>query len=454
MTVDIVSMDTITSGIEGLGHLFYVVNPFKTSFRTTDEVPHYVSRASSWFIVLIIIERILLRKKGKAPPINDCITSMACGLFMEINHIAFRGAETAAYVYIYENYRLYELPWDSLWTWLACAVGMDLGYYWAHRATHEVNLFWSQHQVHHSSEEYNLTTALRQGVWQGFTTMFYYLPMAFFIPPSQFFVHSQFNLLFQFWIHTEVIDNLGPLEWVLNTPSHHRVHHGSTRYCVDKNYAGVLIIWDRMFGTFEAERRDEPLVYGLIEQVDSFNPFYLEFFYLRKVFEKMQSMSTVTDKFKAIFYGPGWVPGSPKLGHYDQLPETIIREKFSHPLTPHDQIYAAIHFLLLSEGYRAMATHYEEFDGWLLYGCCAYVIVSLISIGLLFNRNSWFPWIEMIRCLVFLAYQLHFELFLTETIGMNLIMNGIRLFYLYSALQCKIECVRQFRDNMQKDKIK
>ncbi len=116
---------------------------------------------------------------------------------------------------------------------------------------------------------------------------------------------------------------------------------GSTRYCVDKNYAGVLIIWDRMFGTFEPERRDEPLVYGLIEQVDSFNPFYLEvssyvhltilneimpnfsfqFFYLKKVFEKMQSMSGLTDKLKALFYGPGWFPGSPKLGHYDQLPE-------------------------------------------------------------------------------------------------------------------------------------
>ena len=118
--------------------------------------------------------------------------------------------------------------------------------------------------------------------------------MAFFVPPSQFFAHAQFNLLYQFWIHTEMIDSLGPLEWILNTPSHHRVHHGiqfrflccyvinvfvisgSARYCIDKNYAGVLIIWDRMFGTFEAERKDEPIVYGLIDQVDSFNPIYLE----------------------------------------------------------------------------------------------------------------------------------------------------------------------------------
>ena len=100
--------------------------------------------------------------------------------------------------------------------------------------------------------------------------------MALVFPPSHFIVHYQINLLYQFWIHTEVIVDLGPLEWIFNTPSHHRVHHGATKYCIDKNYAGVLIIWDRIFGTFEKERRDEPMVYGLIDQVDSFNPLYLQ----------------------------------------------------------------------------------------------------------------------------------------------------------------------------------
>jgi alkylglycerol monooxygenase len=140
----------------------------------------------------------------------------------------------------------------------------------------EINFFWAKHQVHHSSEHYNLTTALRQSVFQGWLAWPFYLPMAFFVPPSIFLIHQQFNLLYQFWIHTELVDSIGPLEYVLNTPKHHRIHHGSNRYCLDKNYAGVLIIWDRMFGTFAEEREGEKIVYGLVEDIKSFNPFWLQ----------------------------------------------------------------------------------------------------------------------------------------------------------------------------------
>ena len=104
----------------------------------------------------------------------------------------------------------------------------------------------------------------------------FYIPLAFFVPPAIFLIHSQFNLLFQFWIHTELIDSLGPLEYILNTPRHHRIHHGSNRYCLDKNYAGALIIWDRMFGTFAEEKPGEKIVYGLVEDVNSMNPFWLQ----------------------------------------------------------------------------------------------------------------------------------------------------------------------------------
>ena len=107
---------------------------------------------------------------------------------------------------------------------------------------------------------------------QGFGGWPFYLPMAFFIPPSHLIVHAQFNLLYQFWMHTEIVRDLGPLEYLLNTAKHHRVHHGSNRYCLNKNYAGVLIIWDRMFGTFEWEREDEKIVYGLVDQPQFFNP--------------------------------------------------------------------------------------------------------------------------------------------------------------------------------------
>ena len=136
----------------------------------------------------------------------------------------------------------------------------------------EVNLFWATHQTHHSAEDYNLSTALRQGVLQSYCSWIFYLPLALFVPPSIFLIHSQMNLLYQFWIHTDVISNLGPFEYILNTPSHHRVHHGRNPYCIDKNYAGVLIIWDRIFGTFAPERDNEPIAYGLIHPINTFDP--------------------------------------------------------------------------------------------------------------------------------------------------------------------------------------
>ncbi|KAF2358769.1 Fatty acid hydroxylase, partial [Trinorchestia longiramus] len=141
----------------------------------------------------------------------------------------------------------------------------------------EANVGWGAHQVHHSSEDYNLSTALRQSVFQKFFSFGFYLPLALVgVPLPAVLVHLQFNLLYQFWIHTEVVTTLGPLEWVLNTPSHHRVHHGSDPWCLDKNYAGFLIIWDRLFGTFEPERPDEKINYGLVDQPQTFNIAWLQ----------------------------------------------------------------------------------------------------------------------------------------------------------------------------------
>ena len=147
----------------------------------------------------------------------------------------------------------------------------------------EVNLFWATHQVHHSAENFNFSTALRQGVLQKFLAIGFYLPMILILPPPIFFIHVQMNLLFQWWVHTEIISNIGPLEFIFNTPSHHRVHHGRNPYCIDKNYGGVLIIWDRLFGTFAAERQDEEIAYGLVHSSFSFDPLKIQVINVRIV---------------------------------------------------------------------------------------------------------------------------------------------------------------------------
>lgn len=137
-------------------------------------------------------------------------------------------------------------------------------------------MFWATHQTHHSAENYNLSTALRQGFFQHYLSRLIYLPLALVIPPQTFLVHVQMNLFYQFWVHTEVISNLGPLEAIFNTPCHHRVHHGRNPYCIDKNYGGVLIVWDRLFGTFASERNDEEIAYGLVYSSASFDPLKIQ----------------------------------------------------------------------------------------------------------------------------------------------------------------------------------
>lgn len=140
----------------------------------------------------------------------------------------------------------------------------------------EVNLFWATHQTHHSSEDYNLSVALRQGFFHHYFSWLFYLPLSLILPPQIFLIHLQMNLMYQFWIHTQVISHLGPFEWIFNTPSHHRVHHGRNAYCIDKNYGGVLIIWDRLFGTFAPERDNEEIAYGLVYASPSFNPWNIQ----------------------------------------------------------------------------------------------------------------------------------------------------------------------------------
>ncbi|XP_061443133.1 alkylglycerol monooxygenase isoform X2 [Rhineura floridana] len=261
--------------------MFYTLTPKESSFRTVEEVPDYVDKATPLFITLILLEIVVKWiQKGSSARFNDSIACLSAGVLSRLPDVLSRSVELTTYIYVWENYRLCELPWDSPWTWYMTFLGVDFGYYWFHRMAHEINLLWVGHQVHHSSEDYNLFTALRQSVLQKYTSWIFYLPMALFIPPSVYAVHLQFNLLYQFWIHTEVIKNLGPLEFLLNTPSHHRVHHGRNRYCIDKNYGGTLIIWDRMFGTFAPE--NDKVVYGLTHPINSFELF------------KIQTLSQVT----------------------------------------------------------------------------------------------------------------------------------------------------------------
>ncbi|XP_077853126.1 alkylglycerol monooxygenase isoform X6 [Macaca mulatta] len=343
---------------QGFRMLFYTMKPNETSFQTLEEVPDYVKKATPFFISLMLLELVVSWiHKGKSPGrLDDALTSISAGVLSRLPSLFFRSIELTSYIYIWEKYRLFSLPWDSPWTWYLTFFGVDFGYYWFHRMAHEVNIMWAGHQTHHSSEDYNLSTALRQSVLQLYTSWIFYSPLALFIPPSVYAVHLQFNLLYQFWIHTEVINNLGPLELILNTPSHHRVHHGRNRYCIDKNFAGVLIIWDRIFGTFEAE--NEKVVYGLTHPINTFEPIRVQ----------------VTGK---------------------DVP-------FSSSASQLLKIYTVVQFALMLVFYEETFADAAALSQVTLLLRVCFIILTLTSIGFLLDQRPKAAFMETLRCLMFL----------------------------------------------------
>lgn len=215
--------------------------------------------------------------------------------------------------------------------WAIAMVGWDLGYYLNHRLMHEVRALWAIHVVHHSSERYNLSTALRQpvssalGVWVPYGLM-----ARIGVRPALIETSRSLNLIYQFWIHTDTIRTLGPAEAVLNTPSHHRVHHGSNRRYLDRNHAGVLIVWDRLFGTFEPEAPDEPVVYGLTRNVGSFHPLVVATHEWRDLLGDVARSDNWRDRLGFVLRGPGWAARRRaetvgRTGHH--LDERVARDE-------------------------------------------------------------------------------------------------------------------------------
>jgi len=169
--------------LEGLGRMFYIAAPSSTSFPDLMALPKsYIDQAMPYFIIMTLLEWAVLAAKGKRPRINDGLFSVVHGLIMTLMEYLLKGVLFSAYLYIHANHCLYQLPWDSPFTWVVAALGIDFCYYWVHRSAHEINVLWAAHQVHHSSEDYNLTTALRQSAFQGLGSWPLYLPMAFFCP--------------------------------------------------------------------------------------------------------------------------------------------------------------------------------------------------------------------------------------------------------------------------------
>jgi len=259
------------------------------------------------FLALIALEVLWARRRhdAKGYELRDSAASISMGLANVFVAAVAKLASIPFFAMLYQV-RVAELgrP-DQWWSWLVLLFADDCCYYWFHRTHHEVRLLWAVHVNHHSSEHFNLSTALRQALLTPLTGPVFWAPLALLgYPPWMILTAQAWSLLYQFWLHTEAIDRLGPLELVFNTPSHHRVHHGKNVRYLDRNHAGIFIIWDRLFGTYEPE--GERVVYGLTKDIHTFNLVKIGFHELVAIARDVRRAPTLRAKLGYIFAPPGW----------------------------------------------------------------------------------------------------------------------------------------------------
>ncbi|TAE31048.1 MAG: sterol desaturase family protein [Cytophagales bacterium] len=336
-------------------------------------------------------------KQTKLYWLNDSITNLSAGTSQQVIGIFLKVFTLGVYEAVFANFALFNVP-HVWWSWVVAFVLYDLCYYWAHRMSHEVNLFWSGHVVHHQSEEYNLSVALRQSWFQGIWTAPFYLPMALLgFDTTQLVIVGGINLIYQFWIHTELIDRMGFLEWFMNTPSHHRVHHGRNPKYIDKNHAGTFIIWDRLFGTFQ--REEERPVYGITTPINSWNPVWANFSHYEHIGAQLQNAPTLSDKLKVLFYKPGY---DAKMAAYHPIPDVSRDnyEKYNTTVTPSVNYYVLFQYLLLTVATFPFLQFQADL-GWTEKSLIAVLIgLTVVNFGWLFEGRTWAFRLEAARLVV------------------------------------------------------
>ena len=268
-------------------------------------MPDLIQLAIPAFILLMVVEAIadaLMRRELYEP--KDTAASLTMGIGNVVVGLVSKGMVFALFTWVHKFAAL-QIGYQW-WAWVLAFFADDFSYYWFHRTSHECRFFWASHVVHHSSQHYNLSTALRQTWTGGFFGFVFWLWMPLLgFQPIMIFTMQAVSLLYQFWVHTEFVQRLGLLELVMNTPSHHRVHHATNSQYIDRNHAGILIIWDRMFGSFEPEV--EHCTYGLTTNINSFNPLRIAFHEWIAIGHDLRKARTWGERLVAVFGNPGAV---------------------------------------------------------------------------------------------------------------------------------------------------
>jgi sterol desaturase/sphingolipid hydroxylase (fatty acid hydroxylase superfamily) len=346
--------------------------------------------ATPAFFALIALEYAVGAARGRNTyRLHDAMTSIGLGMLSQVAGVLTRLFTIGIYVAVFDHVALLELDASSPWVWIGALVAYDFLYYWHHRAGHRVALFWAAHVVHHQSEDYNLSTALRQTSTGWIAGWIFYLPMAVLgVPPLVFATIALVDLLYQFWVHTQQIGKLGWFDRVFCSPSNHRVHHAVNDRYVDRNYGGILILWDRLFGTFEDERDDEPCVYGTRAPLRSFDPLWANLEVYAALARDAARARAWSDKLRVWFMPPGWRPAD--VAARDPKPTFDLArvQRFDPPLSPAARAAGAGLFLGLLAATAAWLWHSHELGVGGLAGTALAVAIGLKLLGSLCESGA------------------------------------------------------------------
>ncbi|MBV6653841.1 MAG: sterol desaturase family protein [Mameliella sp.] len=363
--------------------------------------------AIPFFVALLLIEALIAWWKGaKVVRSMDTLSSLSSGLTNIIKDVLGLTVVIVSYDWLVGSVGLFEIE-STLLTYVLAFIGLDFAGYWIHRLSHSVNYFWNRHIIHHSSEEFNLGCALRQSISSFVAiTVFFLLPIAILgVPGEVVAIVAPLHLFAQYWYHTRLINRLGILEYILVTPSHHRVHHAINKEYLDKNLSQVFIIWDKLFGTFQEELVDVPPVYGVTRPVRTWNPIIINFVHLWQLITDAWRTNSWKAKFTIWFKPTGWRPEDVKAKYpVKGIEDPYHYEKYDPKVSRALQWWSWIQFTAVFSLMMYLFNHLADIGAQqsIVYGL--FLVLCIFSYSMLMDKSRYSLAIEVLKSLIGLAF--------------------------------------------------
>jgi sterol desaturase/sphingolipid hydroxylase (fatty acid hydroxylase superfamily) len=368
-----------------------------------------IALAVPFFLLAIIVELVVNWVRGSGYfRANDAINSLSAGILSTTTGYFTRLLPLVAWGFVLQNFALIDMPlaWfdasaRGIALWVTAALAWDFCYYWYHRFSHEISILWASHAVHHQSEDYNLTTALRQTSTSFLFSWIFYLPLFLVgFPLEVILAVSAVNLIYQFWVHTQTVRSLGRLDYILVTPSNHRVHHAQNERYIDKNYGGMLILWDRMFGTFQDELEDDPVVFGVRKPLANWNPFWANLQVYDYLLFDARHTKRWRDKIGVWFRRTGWRPADVEAEYPKARADLDHFSKFDARPGPGLRAYVLAQFLVALAVALGISAWFAEAGLEAVLVPCLLLWAQLWTIGLLNEGRRYAVRAELVRLLL------------------------------------------------------